>query len=213
MNEKTLEKIRAELASRLTGQRFGKIFTLARFRLAVDFRLPESEYLFIGFEPSAPRVYLIKRRLKDLEKQTGNPSPFVLFARKRLANSILQAVEKIKNERVLRFNFDARNELGERENYALVVQLTGRSANLFLLDARDFILDRARETNGDGQQIAQVYAPPFSDETTRRRGDEEIFPTGEYETLSESLDAHFLEAEAENVFSQKARAAQSKLKV
>lgn len=136
MNEKTLDVIRAELASVLIGCKFGKIFTLAKFQLAIDFRLPDSRYLFVSVEPSAPRVYLIKRRVRDLEKQSKNPISFVLFLRKRLANARLESIEKLADERVLRFAFSAIDEIGQAETYTLVVQLTGRSANLFQTEAR-----------------------------------------------------------------------------
>ncbi|MDQ6787949.1 MAG: NFACT family protein [Acidobacteriota bacterium] len=213
MNEKTLEKISAEFASVLTGQKFGKIFTLARFRLAIDFRLTDSDYLFISVEPSEPRIYLIKRRLRDLEKQSINPTSFVLCLRKRLANAVLETVEKVESERILNFYFLARNEIGRAENYTLVAQLTGRSANLFLLDANDFILDAVRETFGNGQEIASKYAPPSTQTIEPRKNENlESFPQGKFKTLSEAVDAGFLEKEAEKVFRAKAQAAQSKLK-
>ncbi len=99
------------------------------------------------------------------------------------------------------------------KNYALVAQLTGRSANIFLLDAENFILDALRENHGDGQEIATRYAPPAGkDGVTGRRGDGEIFTQGEFESLSESLDAHFQLVEAERIFQAKAKAAAAKLK-
>lgn len=216
MNEKTVEKIRAELASVLIGQKFGKIFLLSRFQMAIDFRLHDSNYLYINFEPSAPRIYLTKRRVRDLEKQSKNQTPFVLFLRKRLANAVLQTIEKLESERILRFSLSARDELDQTENYSLIVQLTGRSANLFLLDKNDFILDAARENSGAGQEIADKYAPPFRDEKildaeTRRRRDAEIFPQGKFATLSEALDEYFLEKETEKVFQARANSARSKL--
>jgi len=212
VNEKTLEKIRAELVSRLTGQKFGKIFTLSRLRFAIDFRLPDSSYLFISVEPSAPAIYLITRRLRDLEKQSANPSSFVMFLRKRLANSVLENIEKIENERILCFRLNALDELGQAENYTLVAQLTGRSANLFLLDKNDFILDAARETFGAGQEIAAKYAAPVSDAGGAKHKDGEVFPQGDYKTLSEAVDADALEREIERAFRAKAQAAQGKLK-
>jgi len=212
VNEKTLEKICAELASVLNGCKFGKIFTLARFQLAIDFRLPDSQYLLVSVEPSAPRIYLIKRRLRDLEKQSKNPTAFVMFLRKRLANSILQTIEKLENERILRFAFLTKDELGQTENYTLAAQLTGRSANLFLLDKNDFVLDGCRETFGAGQEIASRYAPPKLEEEKRRRGGEESFPQEEFASLSESLDAHYTNQEAEKNFQAKANAARNKLK-
>ncbi len=210
MNEKTLEKISAELAPRLTGQKFGKIFALSRFRLAIDFRLRDSNYLYISVEPSAPRVYLITRRLRDLEKQSKNSTPFIIYLRSKLANSVLQTIEKLKNERVLRFAFSARNEIGQTENYILILQLTGRSANLFLLDANDYILDAMRENSGEGQQVNEKYAPPFRDSAIIRKP-EESFSPGNFENLSEALDAHYLEIEAEKAFQSKAHAARNKL--
>ena len=216
MNEQTLQKICAELASVLIGQKFGKIFHLSRFQMAIDFRLHDSQYLFVNFEPSAPRIYLIKRRLRDLEKLSKNQTPFVLFLRKRLANAVLQTIEKSEGERILRFFFSAHDELGQAENYSLVVQLTGRSANLFLFDKNDFILDAARENSGAGQEVADKYAPPFRDEKardaeTRRRGDAGIFPQGKFANLSEALDEYFLNKEAEKKFQAKAHSARSKL--
>lgn len=212
VNEKTIEKICAELASDLIGFKFGKIFTLSRFQLAIDFRLPDSQYLFISVEPSEPRIYLIKRRLRDLEKSSKNPTAFVMFLRKRLAHSVLQTIEKLENERILRFAFLAKNELEQTENYTLVAQLTGRSANLFLLDKNDFVLDACRETFGAGQEIASRYSPPkFESETVRKR-EETIFPQDDYAGLSENLDAHFTKLEAERIFQAKANTARNKLK-
>ncbi len=117
-----------------------------------------------------------------------------MFLRKRLANAVLDSIEKLTDERVLRFAFSAKDEIGQAENYTLVAQLTGRSANLFLLDKNDFILDSCRETFGAGQEIASRYAPPRSIGEVKRKPDGECFPLGEFKSLSESLDAHFIDA-------------------
>lgn len=212
MNNATLKQIGIELETVLGGQKFGKIFPLAKFELAIDFRLPDARYLFIGVTPNQPRVYLVRRRLKDLEKQSLNPTPFVLFLRKRLSGAILEKIDKVENERVLKFAFLNRTEIGETENYKLVVQLTGRSSNLFLLDARGFILDSMRENFGAGQEIGGRYAPPMREAGTRRQGDEEIFPQGEFDSLSEALDDYYQTLEAERRFRARAQAAQNKLK-
>jgi predicted ribosome quality control (RQC) complex YloA/Tae2 family protein len=218
VNEQTLEQIRRELESFLVGQKFGKIFSLARLTMAIDFRLPDAQFLFISVESSAPRIYLVKRRLRDLEKQSGNPNPFVLFLKKRLSNAVLRAIEKIANERILIFNFSTHTELGETEKYSLVAQLTGRSANLFLLDKNGFVLDKLRETFGEGQEIGGKYSAPFREaekfreEEKRRRGEEESFPVGNFQTLSEALDNFYLEKEAEKHFQNRARSAENKAK-
>jgi predicted ribosome quality control (RQC) complex YloA/Tae2 family protein len=216
MNVKTLEKICAELSDALVGQKFGKIFPLSRFQMAIDFRLHDSNYLFISVEPGLPRIYLIKRRVRDLEKQSAHSSTFVLFLRKRLANAVLQSITQIADERILRFEFTAQTELGQTEAYALIAQLTGRSANLFLLDKHDYILDALRETFGDGQEIGNGYAAPVRAGAGAQEngGDKkrESFSAGDFESVSEALDVFYLEQEAEKQFKARARTAENKLK-
>ena len=177
MNELTVEQITAELASAIVGQRFGKIFALGKLVLAIDFRLPTSTFLLISVEPTAPRVHLINRRLRDLEKQSAHQPSFIHFARKRVAGAFVEAVEKVDGERALKISLRGFNELGVEERHALVVQLTGRSSNLFLLDANDFVLDKLRETFGEGQDVATRYAPPSRAEGFVKRVDEP-FPRG-----------------------------------
>lgn len=212
MNELTLDKISTELKAELIGQKFGKIFQLSKMQLAIDFRVPNAKFLFISLEPNAPRIYLIKRRLRDLEKNSGNPSPFVMAMRKRLAHAILQSIKKFEGERVLHFSFLAQTELGEDVNYSLIVQTTGRSANLFLLDKNNFVIDAMRETSGNGQEIGTKYAPPIREDLNINRRDDEIFSIGNSENLSEALDHFYLEKQAEKIFLAKAKSAESKLK-
>ncbi len=212
MNASTLKKIVKELHAVLASRRFGKIFQLSRNELTIDFRLAESRYLYLNFSPADPRIYLITRRLRDLDRSSGNPSPFLLMLRKRVANGEIVNVQMHSGERVLHLTITAEDELGTVETYDLIVQLTGRSANLFLADSNNIILDRARDTIGDGQQIGDKYSPP-----------ERVQSTGEKETAadtavlkysdrpSEVLDAFYTEQSAEKKFQELVRAATSKI--
>jgi predicted ribosome quality control (RQC) complex YloA/Tae2 family protein len=212
VNEATLEKICAEISAALTGQRFGKVFVLSRFQMAIDFRLPDTSYLFISIEPTAPRIYLIKRRLKDLERQSGTPSAFALALKKRLSGLVLKIIEKVPGERVLKLEFSGQNELGADQSYSFIVQITGRSANLFLLDGRGFIIDTARDTLGTGQQIGDQYATPSREGDARRKVEDEVFASEGFKTLSEALDNYHLEKDLEKRFQSKVSSARSKIK-
>ena len=213
MNNATLEKITGEIKDELTGQKFGRIFNLTKLQFVIDFRLHESKFLFFSLEPTAPRIYFIKRKLKEIEKKSLNPSPFVLFFRKRLSNAVLQTVEKIPAERILQFELNTRNDLGQAERYFLIIQLTGRSANLFLLDENKIILDSLRENSGEGQEIADRYAPPIRPQNKPNiQTLEEIFPQSGFASLSEALDDHYQKVEAEKLFQTKAKSAEAKIR-
>lgn len=213
MNASTLEKVKAELAAALIGRTVGKVFQLSRFELAIDFRLTDSRYLFVSFEPVDPRTYLIRRRLKDLEKGSGNPSPFALSIRKRLSGAAIDEIHRLPDERILDFSLSGDDEFGESHRYNLVAQLTGRSANLFLLDANRSILDTARETTREGQAAGDVYSHPTSDAAhpaLEKKSD--IAVVSDSDSISESLDVFYLEQKAEQRFQSLAKAATNKLK-
>jgi len=212
VNIATIVKIKAELETALIGRRLGKIFQLSRFELAVDFRLADSSYVFISIEPVNPRIYLIRRRVKDLEKQSGTPSSFQMFVRKRLSGAVLEAIRLVPDERVLRFEFSSRDELGIDHSYSLAAQLTGRSANLFLQDENGMILETSREPFGEGQMVGDIYAPPLRAGAGPSKPAKEIILPETAGSLSEALDNFYLEKSAEKKFLSLANAALSKSK-
>ena len=209
MDLATISAIRDELESKLKGQRFGKVFQLSKTDIAVDFRMPDSTYLFASAESKNPRAYLIKRKLRDLEKISGTPGNFALALRKHLSGAKLASVGKLKGERVLFFNFHAEDDLGRSTIFVLAAQLTGASANLFLLDSGSTIMDSLRQTRGVGQQIGEIYNPPERKEESRPAATSPVnFP----KNLSAQLDAEDQERSTAANFQSLANAARAKLK-
>jgi predicted ribosome quality control (RQC) complex YloA/Tae2 family protein len=196
--------------SALVGQKFGRVFQLAKLDLAIDFRLRDSSYLFISVEPGNPRTYLIKRRLRDLEKASLNSSAFAMILRKRLAGADLTAVAQVPNERVLVISFDAYGDLGRVSKYSLAIQLTGSSSNLFLLDAESRIVDALKQTRGEGQQVGDEYAPPTRS-TISVVADADV-PNVSGKSVSETLDAEDLAKDVEDRFASLASNARNKIK-
>lgn len=212
MNLATLEKIKDELVATLAGRRPGRIFLLTRNEIAIDFRLPDSLYLFISVDPGDPRTYLIRRRLRDLEKASLNPSSFIQQLKKQISSLTLTNIRQIEGERVLIISFAGENELGENRQSSLTIQLTGRSANLFLLDENGFIVDSMRQTNGEGQEVGTTYVAPQrpSRDTTHR--DEAVPPTAGFASLSEALDAESQKKQFEREFQNTASATRAQVK-
>jgi len=212
MNLATIESIIPELRSALVGRRFGKIFPLSRHSMAIDFRLADSLYLFVSLESADPRMYLIRRRLRDLEKASMNSTAFVMRLKKRLAGADVVGVEQVPNERVVKVLLAGRDELGENFNAGLIVQLTGKSANLFLVDAEHRIVDSLRDTLGDGQQVGDVYSAPVRPSTAEARPYRTPQMRHEnHPTTSESLDTADLEKRAEAEFRSAANSVRGKV--
>lgn len=211
MNNNTLIAICAELDSALVGRRFGKLFPLSPLRFAVDLRIPDQRFLFISAEPGSSRIHLMKRRVKDLERASLLSGQFALGLRRRLGGATVESVQKLPGERVVKIIFSNTTELGDEESLCLVVQLTGTSANLFLLDADARILDRARSTNGEGQEPADVYVPPKPSGNGGVEKPDPFRPIGG-ESLSEAVDRFYSEKEAREAFEARAAAARQRIR-
>jgi predicted ribosome quality control (RQC) complex YloA/Tae2 family protein len=214
VNATTLKIISKELSAELTGRRFGKIFQLGRNEFAFDLRLNGSRYLYVDLRPADPAAFLITRRLRDLEKTSGNLSPFALTLRKQLSGAEVVSVRNIPDERVLELELIAEDELGTVDTKRLIVQLTGKSANLFLADRENMILDRARDTTGEGQQIGDPYAAPVRDASApfvERTAASDHAVAAAQANPSEALDVFYAERAADQKFQTLARSAVGKV--
>lgn len=191
LNDATVSSIRDELAETITGKRVGRVFQLSRLEFAFDIR-DGGPFLFVSADPASPRAYLIRRKLRDLERSSVQPQAFAQGLRKRIAGARVNSVEKIPDERILVLGLAGETELGTPTSHSLVIQLTGRSANLFLLDEDGRIVDRVRDTFGEGQEIASAYRAPESRAARRVAG--APYRIDGFDSISDALDAHYLAA-------------------
>src|SRR5436309_4621940 len=160
MNDQLISEVVEELRPALGGRPWGKVFPLSGASLAVDFRTGDTRYLLLSVEPNQPRLHMISRAVRELEKSSLPPTPFALVLRKALGGATLRSLAKDEGERVVRFVFDVADATGREHAATLVAQLTGRTANLFLLDERDRIVASLRPSRGAGQEEGETYSPP-----------------------------------------------------
>ena len=196
MHEETLKEIVNELDELLPGRFLGRVFQLSSLSLAIDFGLKEKGYLFICIEPAAPRLYLIKRTGRELEKASIPLSSFVQAVKTTLGGGRLLSLKKDEKERVVRFSFVVVDDLGDSQNHLLVAQLTGRSANLFLLDSAGHIMQAWRSPQGEGRQPGEPYRPPIAQanaasEWTFKAGSETRLTREGATTFSEAADEYY----------------------
>ncbi len=214
MRQETIQAIVAELEDTLLEHTGGRVFQLGPLSLAIDFGVRNAGYLFLSAEPAQPRIHLIKRSARELEKQSQPPAHFAQALRSALAGARLFSIVRDEIERVVRLRFLGEDDLGELSFKTLVCQLTGRSANLFLLDANDQIRYALRSPKGDGQQLGQIYSPP-APQASRMAGTESqtfAFDEKDFPTLSQALDDHYTRLEQSQTFSHRAQLVGDRIK-
>lgn len=216
MDDQSISAVTAEIEPLLSGRSPGKIFQLSPLSLAIDFRLRDHGYLFVAVEPALPRLHLARRRVKDLEKQSMPLSQFGLALRKELSQTTVQSVRKDEGDRVVRFRFAGQDELGQAVEHTLVAQLTGRSANLFLLDRQGRIAHRARTSRISGQQIGDTYqTPALLKEGPASTVTSELLATiqsGRFSSASEATDAFLRSLLSQKNFDDRAASARAQLR-
>lgn len=189
MHPQLLQNVVAELQTNLTGRYLGKIFQLSPLSFALDFGL-RGAFLFVSVDPASARIYLIRRRLRDLEKQSLPLGPFAQSLRSSFGGQAITFIEKDQSDRIVRLAFP---------NGKLIVQLTGRTADLFVLDPLNQILDGLRTS------IKGSYTPPPSGKIPV----EKDLPQAAG-SPSEAADAYYSALEHAREFDSRANAVRSK---
>src|SRR5918996_2754050 len=126
MHDELIRRVVEELRDSLSGRFLGKIYQLTPLSFAFDFGLRGS-FLLVSVEPSSPRLYLIERRARDLQKASIQLAHFGQLLRAKTNGGALVSVDKDPRDRVVRLTFR-----GEDQLHKLIIQLTGRTSNLFL---------------------------------------------------------------------------------
>lgn len=210
MHQDTIKEIVDEISAALTGRLTGRVFQLSAFSFAIDFRIREGRCLFISANPGQPRIYLISRRARDLEKQSSAPSAFGQAMRTNLAGGKLLSIKQDQAERVVRFDFLGQDEMGELHSRELIAQLTGRSANLFVLNAQGRITQSLRSLKGSGQQVGERYEAPSA--RAKSISNEPPLEKGGFESFSEAADDYYHRLAVSQAFDARADSARARLR-
>lgn len=204
MHQDLVRHVVEELQTTLSGRYLGKIYQLTPLSFAFDFGLRGS-FLYLSVDPSSPRLYLIERRARDLQKASIQLTYFGQLLRARTNGCALVSIAKDPLDRIVRLTFQCSDESGTIHFRRLVIQLTGRTANLFLLDELNRIVAVLRGPKG--QLPGEIYSPPQAPEVDNR--DPLAIPAG---SPSAYADAYFTEIDTARAFDSRAATARSRLR-
>ena len=99
------------------------------------------------------RIHLTRRRYEN----PASPPMFCMLLRKHLIGGRIREVTQPNGDRMVSLALDSSNELGDSVKLKLITELTGRGANVILLDADERIMDCLRRIppseNGSGRAM------------------------------------------------------------
>lgn len=163
----TLFSIKEEFKEKLIGGKLDKIYQPEIDELNINIRNNrENHKLLISADPSLPKVYLAD----NFTKENPLKAPiFLMILRKYILNSKIVNIRQLNCDRVLFFDLSSTNELKEKKDFTLVIEIMGKHSNIILKDENNIIVDAIKRIPHSVSSYRQVLAgkkyitPPLQD--------------------------------------------------
>ncbi len=155
-----------ELCDKLTGGRIDKIHQPERDEIIIGIRTYTENYkLVVSASSSNPRIHFLSTQ----KENPTTPPMFCMLLRKHLSSGKIVGIYQKDYERIIFFDIESYNELGDLTTKHLVVELMGRNSNIILTDKDMNIIDSAKHVDFTQSSVRQILpgqlyiAPPPQD--------------------------------------------------
>lgn len=168
-----LNQVKNELTP-LIGGRVDKIHQPSREELLITLRTRDGAYrLLFNTGAGTARVHATKADIDNPKV----PPMFCMLMRKQLSSGKLTDIRQDGFERILYFDFDSSNELGDICRLTLAAEIMGRHSNLILIDGSGKIIDSIKRVGQDMSQVRLVlpgitYTLPPKEQRASLTGDD-----------------------------------------
>ena len=148
-----IEALTRELRPRLEGGRIDKVQQPERDMLLLSIRGPRGNLrLLIAAGTGNARVHVTEAAFEN----PAEPPMFCMLLRKHLVGARILSLTQPERERLLLFELENRDELGDTGRRQLVVEMIGRSSNVILVGADGLILDCMRRVDYAGDALRRL---------------------------------------------------------
>jgi len=149
----TIANITKELSDKLTGGRIRKIAQPENDELILTIKSAEGNFrLLISASASLPLIYLT---------ETNKPSPltapnFCMLLRKHIENGRIIKISQPGLERIIRFDIEHLDELGDLRCKTLIIEIMGKHSNIIFCDENDRIIDSIKHVSLQMSSVREV---------------------------------------------------------
>ncbi|MDD3260873.1 MAG: NFACT family protein, partial [Oscillospiraceae bacterium] len=141
-----LRHIKKELEAALLGRKVDRIYQPNHDELFLFMRSKEgTQRLLLSARANSARVHLVNATPENPKY----PPMLCMLLRKRLAGARLVQIRQPGLERVLLFDFDGTNELGDTVRLTLAVEIMGRYSNVIFIDENGKIIDALKRVDAE----------------------------------------------------------------
>ncbi len=148
-----------ELKDTLTGGRVDKVYQPTRYDILLSIRQSgQTLRLLLSANPSCPRLHLTT----ITRENPALPPQFCMFLRKHIGGSRIIGITSPGFERIVEFEMETTDEIGDLKRKFLIIELMGRHSNIILLNAERRILDSLLHVDAKISRVREVMpARPY----------------------------------------------------
>lgn len=139
------------LKEELIGLKIEKIYQPQHYEILFSFRGKSKQLLLFSIASQNPRFLVIK----DKPQMPENAPIFCMFLRKHLNGAILENIRQWGLERIVFFDFSAKNELGDDVKRSICVEIMGKHSNFMLLE--NGIIKDALKRVSHNMSVREIY--------------------------------------------------------
>ena len=161
-----LYHLKNEIAQFAIDSRVDKIHQPSKDEIIINLRSRQgSKKLLLSCNADAARIHFTECPPENPAK----PPMFCLLLRKRLAGAWVTDIEQDNLERILKINFSGTDELGDKTNYSLIIEIMGKYSNIIFVGKDGKIIDSMKRVDENKSHIREVLpgvtyvAPPKQD--------------------------------------------------
>lgn len=138
---------------KLVGTRIDKIHQPAIDEIIFNIKKDKKQLkLLLCVNPSFPRIHLT-----ELVKENPTAAPgFCMMLRKHISGAKITAIEQQGLDRIVKFEFESRDELGFNKTYKLIIEIMGKHSNLVLTDSSNIIVDAVKHLDSSMNRFREV---------------------------------------------------------
>jgi len=148
-----------ELNERLVGGRIDKIYQPDRYDIVISVRQESQNFrVLLSANPSGPRIHICS---STRENPAIAPS-FCMLLRKHLAGARITDISSPSFERIIEISIAATDELGDKKEKRLIIEMMGRYSNIILVNAENRIFDSLLHVDSQMSRVREVMpARPY----------------------------------------------------
>lgn len=161
-----LYHLKNEIAQFAIDSRVDKIHQPSKDEIIINLRSRQgAKKLLLSCNADAARIHFTEFPPENPAK----PPMFCLLLRKRLTGAWVTDIEQDDLERILKINFSGTDELGDKTNYSLIIEIMGKYSNIIFVGKDGKIIDSMKRVDENKSHIREVLpgvtyvAPPKQD--------------------------------------------------